>query len=510
MADYKFTQQSGDNWKVNTSDKADAMEDTNEIRAIVDELGRLLVHSKKDGFFPEDLTSCGTLQIPASLVEVSEISTATYDDVQDWLNNTQSGGRISGGTISDDGDGTITVSSGTGFIQTTTGDIGLTQSFDWSADSSTGVDLTDNSANYIYVGYNAGTPKLQVTTARGDIHLGDHFTLGRVYRSGTDLHILQSGMNVYNAARRNHERLVAVRNFERASGGVISESAVTERAIESTIGNFYLGANKITTEAQDTSTGDTDTFTYWYYDGANWQSSTGQTQISKTQYNDTSTGLKALTSNRYGVHWAYIHFDSDIHVVYGQDDYKLAEAENAVAPDTLPSFVEDFGILAAKIILQQGSTGFNSIVTAYKVLFPVTNPAEHNDLGALDTEDYQHLTQVEHDEITGDEQAIDTTTGTASIDWGDGRNALFTRSTGSAGAVTFSFTAPTVSANLSLIIQGSTAGSTGAVTWPTVYWEGGSVPSLSSGVSAIDKIEFYYSTGLVGYLGESLTNYSTV
>ena len=67
MADYKFSQQSGSGWKVNISDKADAYQDTNELRAIVDELGRLLGHSKKDGAFPEDGTSGGTLTAKLSV-----------------------------------------------------------------------------------------------------------------------------------------------------------------------------------------------------------------------------------------------------------------------------------------------------------------------------------------------------------------------------------------------------------------------------------------------------------
>ncbi|MBA7553045.1 hypothetical protein ES705_45630 [subsurface metagenome] len=144
-------------------------------------------------------------KVQASDAKVSKIGTVTYDDMQDFINNTQSGGRISGGVISDDTDGTITVSSGTGFIQSTTGDIGLTQSFDWAEDSSTGVALADNSANYIYIDYNAGTPKLRVTTTRGDIHLTDHFTIGRVYRIGTTLHILNSGVNLYNMVRRGYQ-----------------------------------------------------------------------------------------------------------------------------------------------------------------------------------------------------------------------------------------------------------------------------------------------------------------
>ncbi|MBA7572991.1 hypothetical protein ES708_14778 [subsurface metagenome] len=108
------------------------------------------------------------------------------------------------------------------------------------------------------------------------------------------------------------------------------------------------------------------------------------------------------------------------------------------------------------------------------------------------------------------EQAIAISTGTTAIDWNNGLKALYTRSTGAAGAATFSFTAPVKSANLMLTIRGSTAGSTGTITWPTVYWQGGSVPTLTTGVSAIDVVSFYYSTGLPAYLGLGSANFSTV
>ena len=647
MADYKFTQQSGSGWKVNTSDKADAYEDCNEIRAIVDELGRLLVHSKKDGSFPEDLTSNGTLQIPASLVEVSEIGTATYDDVQDFINNTQSGGRISGGVIADDSSGGITISSGTGFIKSTTGDIGLTKFFDWSADSLVSTGLTDNSANYIYMDYNAGTPQILATADRTSIRTQDQFDLGRVYKSSGDLHILNSGLNLYNFVRLYHEHEIEVMGFQRASGGVITESTGTARALEATIGKFYLGDDPITTTAQDTSTGGSEYFTTHYYINSAWASSTGQQQIDNTNYNDiTSTGLEVLTANRYGVHWAYIHFDSDLHLVYGQGNYTLAQAENASLPGDLPSMVEDFGTLAAKIILKKSSTGFTSVVTAYKTPFPVSSPANHNDLGGInDGTDYEHLTQAEKTPATnvattgsdglllaltgstsdylladgscasipgstggeantasnvnttgvgvyegkdgidlqfkgiraassnvtvtdstgthtisldvagvvyssgaftanaipqisttggvikaspflvttGDvmdfgahsagftEQAVATTTGTVAIDWNDGNKALYTRSTGTVGgAATFTFTAPVKSMNLMLIVRGSAAGSTGAVTLPTVYWGNATYPTFSAGASAIDGVALYYSTGLTSYLGIGSANFSTV
>lgn len=316
-------------------------------------------------------------QVSAKDMPVEEIATATYDDLQDWLNNTQSAGRISGGTISDLGDSSVAIAAGTGFIKTTDSAIGVTQFFDWAADS---IVMTDDAVNYIFVDYNSGSPQPDTTTDRSSIELNRQFTLGRVSRDGVDLDIINSGCQLPNHERINHERLLAVRGFERASGGVVSE--VTGRKLATTAGIFYLGANDITTSAQNTSDGDT--FAYWYRAaGSGWTKVTGDSVIDNSHYDDGDGTLGTLTGNHYGVFWVYIHFDSDIHVIYGQDDYTLAEAENAIVPSSVPDAVGCFGTLASKIIILKNASTFTSIASAYETLFPVSSPVNHNDLGGL-------------------------------------------------------------------------------------------------------------------------------
>ena len=58
---YKYTQESGTNFYVGTDDKSDALEDTNEVRQILDDLGNLLGHSKRDNLYPKNGTSGGYL-----------------------------------------------------------------------------------------------------------------------------------------------------------------------------------------------------------------------------------------------------------------------------------------------------------------------------------------------------------------------------------------------------------------------------------------------------------------
>lgn len=68
---YKYTQEAGANFYVGTGDKADALEDTNQLRQIIDDLGALLVHSKRNDLYPKDNTTGGTIQIPEAGLKFS-------------------------------------------------------------------------------------------------------------------------------------------------------------------------------------------------------------------------------------------------------------------------------------------------------------------------------------------------------------------------------------------------------------------------------------------------------
>jgi hypothetical protein len=73
MPRYKFTQESGADFKVVHPDKSDAQEDTNQVRQVLDDLGNLLVHSKRDGSYPKDGTTGGNLAISESQLNISNI-----------------------------------------------------------------------------------------------------------------------------------------------------------------------------------------------------------------------------------------------------------------------------------------------------------------------------------------------------------------------------------------------------------------------------------------------------
>ena len=125
--------------------------------------------------------------IKATDVEVSELSTATYDDVQDYINFFGDRTLLSGADITDNGDGTIAVTSGTAWAKATDSDTAVGKFFNFSADNS--VSLTDLTTNYIYLDYNGGTPQLVVATSiltHG--FKQDHVLVGTAFRDGTTSH----------------------------------------------------------------------------------------------------------------------------------------------------------------------------------------------------------------------------------------------------------------------------------------------------------------------------------
>jgi len=342
----------------------------------------------------------------ADNVYLDQLGTPTYRSVQDWVDVTQCAGKFTDNVITAHApaNGTVDIAAGSGFIKTSAASgIGETLFFDWEAVD--GLALTNNDTNYIFVDYNivTGAITIQTTTNRATIDGRTEFTLGRVYRIGNETHIVNSGTRLDEHERLNHERLLHVRGFERGEGGTIAE--VGTRELSSTEGIFYLGSNRIVTPAQNTTPAGGDTFDYWYRDGVGgWTRTTGNTQIDNQNYDaNNAAGPQALTANRYGVFWVYIDMDGHIIVLYGQGDYTLANAEDASPPASIPEFCAEFCVLAAKIVIQKAAAAFTSIVSAYITYFPTTNPANHNDLGALQggvAGEYYHLTAAQHTELT--------------------------------------------------------------------------------------------------------------
>jgi len=104
-----------------------------------------------------------------------QLGSPTYPSVHDFLSTTVSVGQTSGGAVTDNGDGTVTVAAGTGYIKKTDSSIGELVTFDWAEDDS--VSLTDNSTNYILIKYNGGSPIVDSTDDFNSINFHTEFVV---------------------------------------------------------------------------------------------------------------------------------------------------------------------------------------------------------------------------------------------------------------------------------------------------------------------------------------------
>lgn len=334
----------------------------------------------------------GANQVAAADIPMAVISGSTYSTVQEMQNIFHSAGWVSGGGITDDTDGTITVAAGTGLIRASNSTVAEIVFFDWAAESGANVNLADTDTSYVYAEYNAGTPRVVATTTeRTDFHT--NVLLAILYRDGTDLHINPADKHsVGDHANNMIRRLIDTATYGRKSGGILSETGTRNIAI--TAGDFWKGLTEFSTSAVDTS--GAPTFSYYHLTGS-WQKVAAQSQIDNTQYSNSGVGLATLSNNKYGVHWVYIEADDDdIAVLYGIGDYTLAQSEDVQPPSSVPEHLQVEGILAGKIIIKKSDSAFTQIESAFQTTFQGSLATDHGSLAGLaDTADHAYALLID-------------------------------------------------------------------------------------------------------------------
>jgi len=344
----------------------------------------------------------------------SNADTNAYDDAAvaklsdlpdgEWLHNSNSSARLWGGIITDNGNGTVAIAAGEGLIKAqeagaedvpstiNQGQGSLLSVVSWTAVAS--LALVNEAYNFIFYDGNTGT--IQATTDFYSISFTRDFTLGRAYRSGTDIVVRLCGTNLWNFNRRVQLFGEEVFPVIRASGMVVGDEGT--RHFSLTAGVLWAElVNRFSTAAFNSTAADT--YIAWYNDGA-WQQQTGQSQINNTQYNNYGVGLVNLSNNQYGVHWVYMVHDSTVHVVYGRDSYTLSEADAAQPPAELPGLLLSYATLVAKITIGRNDTELTSAESAFALQFNSSAIIPHDELSGLNVGDYQHLTSAQKTALT--------------------------------------------------------------------------------------------------------------
>jgi len=311
---------------------------------------------------------------------------AKYTNIRDAIDQFNSSGRLSGGQITWNSDSGAAYTDLEGFIKTDDYQNATGVFFHIPSGQ---VALTDNSINYLYVDYNAGTPIVSVTTDRSTVKRTNQFTLGTAYREGTEIEVLNVGTTLRNFQRAETERLLARGIGERMNGLVIGE--VATRKVSLSAGVVYVGLTEVIISAL---TGDINFDHYYYRSGVSTFSVLSATnQINNTQYNRLSDySLQTLTANRYGVHWIYMCAEGNLNVIMGVGDYTLAQAEAAQPQSVLPDYISKFNIFIGKIIVQANASTFTEIVSAFAKVFTYSSATQHSDLSnVMGSSDQYHV-----------------------------------------------------------------------------------------------------------------------
>ncbi|MHA2406918.1 MAG: hypothetical protein ACXACA_00900, partial [Candidatus Ranarchaeia archaeon] len=344
------------------------------------------------------------LQTSASAVLSKNVITpstgsSTEGTLFDWQNLQESIGVIDGGEVTDNGDGTVAVNSGSLFIKSSDDIRGELLISTFPSASSLTINPVDTQV-YFYVDYNVGSPIVASSSVTPN---GDHtkVLLASVVREAPiELHIANKLKTVgHSGINLLQQRFRDTTDFDRTSGAIPTISS--SLYINITAGEWWQGLTEFSTPAYDSF--DTQ-FEYYYQTGSTWKSYFTN-QLDNTIYNDTSLGItSSLSPNNYGVHWLYLETDGDVVVILGTANHpNIASAEDELAPATVPAHVSrEHARLIARIITKDNDSVFNQVDTTYRQTFEAGTATSHDSLANLQggqSGEYYHLTQAEHDNI---------------------------------------------------------------------------------------------------------------
>jgi len=331
----------------------------------------------------------------------SIIGTVAETDLHHLFGHVWSAGATHGFAFTDNGNGTAAIATGVSALRISAAEDALLNICEVAATNP--VSFTDNSLNYVYVNYNAGTPIVQVGTSVNDFNCLDKCILYTVAREGTILYWVDARNQNVDFNRKHRRMLLECEGFRHVHGGC-ALSATGTRNIAVSAGSFYYGLAKITHVAFDTS--GTDTFIYYYRDGVGgWTKQTAQTQINNTQYDNGTGALATLANNKFGVHWVYLILDNPtvLAVQYGQVEYaNLADAKVAAVP-TAPPTLQGTGVLVGRIIIEKSAAAFSDVGSSFTEIFVSSAATLHNGLSGLQggtAAEYYHLTSAEYASLT--------------------------------------------------------------------------------------------------------------
>lgn len=303
----------------------------------------------------------------------------TTTDASTLLFETAPMGVISGGVISEVIGTTVSVSSGYGYLEVTTGEVH--KRIDWNTST---LFLPSSSSEYIFINENSILTH-DTTLPNSD----NNIILGRVATfNGSIVFIDNTRFDTKHAANKlnlfNRKALGSV--YE--SGSLVSQGT-PDFSLNVTSGSYWYGDRNF-----QPSGGTSITFYQVYRDGlGSWVISGTNSVTSK--YDNNSGSLITMSASYFTKHTLYVvgqGVDEKYLLLIGQNQYlNLVDAEDAPLP-TPPTYFEDGVTSISSIYVQQGATGILQVEDIRPVIgfksSGVNASADHGNLLGLSDDDH--------------------------------------------------------------------------------------------------------------------------
>lgn len=261
-------------------------------------------------------------------------------------------GRVSGGLLNRAGGLDLSVSAGTGFVNTGTGIVFV----QWPGDT---ISLPANEDDLeVYVDFN-GTV---LSAPEGTVNHEDAIVLGEVVTAAASIvFISEHYVDITQHIPHNHVYSQEVIGPISVAGTAASKAGSPSLQLNVDSGAYYIYDNKRTASATAAIT-----FVYWYHDGlGGWTYVVGQTAIDPDFYDDGSGTLAALAPGEFKKDLLYLTTHAggtEYHIVYGQEVFLTQVAAEQGNNPASAAILNDDALRIAGIVVEQGATDIASIV----------------------------------------------------------------------------------------------------------------------------------------------------
>jgi hypothetical protein len=239
--------------------------------------------------------------------------------------------------------------------------------------------LEDNDTNYVYIEYNGGFPKWNVSTDNTSINGSDVVLYMIVFRLGNFVHTLEFGEQGAGLPNKINNRIISTDRFARESGFSLglsgSTGVVTLTAGVSWNGTFRQFLAHV--NSQD------DVFFQNFHVGGNWVYEVTADTLNNLFYDDGTDPVLA-TPGKFLVNWYYRGQEINDHLyeVWGNNEYNtLSEAQLSTEP-ILPELITSHAFLVGRIIVEVASTT-GSVESSFVKVFQGSQVQSHNDLTGI-------------------------------------------------------------------------------------------------------------------------------